>query len=278
MSAVSVEVDSHVATITLDSPKTRNALNPETSRQLVAICDDIDGNPDVGAVVVRGANATFCSGAERGVLDSAGEDPAGDEHFMGIGSVYAAFVRVGNLAVPTVAAVRGAAVGAGVNLLLATDLRVVAANARIIAGFATIGLHPGGGHFTLLDRLGGRELAAAVGVFGAEMSGQRAYELGIAWAVVDDESVDDRAFDLARTAAKDPDLARRTVLTMRQELGPPGVSWAAALEMERGPQMWSLRRRWQKRAEKEGTPAKAAGPVRRAPADRTRSDEPGGSD
>lgn len=249
VSAVSVEVDARVATITLDSPKTRNALNPTTSRELVAICDDIDADPDIGAVVVRGANSTFCSGAERGVLDRAGEDPANEEHFAGIGAVYEAFVRVGNLAVPTVAAVRGAAVGAGVNLLLATDLRIVADNARIIAGFATIGLHPGGGHFTLLDRLGGRELAAAVGIFGAELSGQRAYDLGIAWAAVDDDDVDEQAFELARTAAKDPALARRTVLTMRQELGPPGVSWPAALEMERGPQMWSLRRRWQKRAD-----------------------------
>lgn len=252
MSAVSVEVDQHVATITLDSPKTRNALNPITSWHLVEICDGIDKDPDVGAVVVRGANSTFCSGAERGVLDRAGEDPAGAEHFAGIGAVYEAFVRVGNLAVPTVAAVRGAAVGAGVNLLLATDLRVVAADARIIAGFATIGLHPGGGHFTLLDRLGGREVAAAVGVFGAEMSGQRAYDLGLAWAAVEDETVDERAFELARTAAKDPQLARRTVLTMRQELGPPGVSWGAAVEMERGPQMWSLRRRWQKRTDTGG--------------------------
>lgn len=248
MSAISVAIDDRVATITIDSPKTRNALNPETSRDLVEACDSIDGDLDVGAVVVRGANSTFCSGAERGVLDRAGEDPAGAEHYAGIGAVYEAFVRVGNLAVPTIAAVRGAAVGAGVNLLLATDLRVVATDARIIAGFATIGLHPGGGHFTLLDRLGGRELAAAVGVFGAELSGQRAYELGIAWAAVDDDAVDDRALELARSAAQDPLLARRTVLTMRQELGPPGVSWPAALEMERGPQMWSLRRRWDNRA------------------------------
>ncbi|MGI8722838.1 MAG: enoyl-CoA hydratase-related protein [Geodermatophilaceae bacterium] len=250
MSAISVEVDSRVATITLDSPGTRNALNLKMSRELVKICADIDDNPDVGAVVIRGASSTFCSGAERAVLDRAGEDPAGAEHFAGIGSVYEAFVRVGNLAVPTVAAVRGAAVGAGVNLLLATDLRVVAKDARVIAGFATIGLHPGGGHFTLLDRLGGRELAAAVGVFGAELSGQRAYELGIAWAAVDDDAVDERAFDLARTAAKDPALARRTVQTMRQELGPPGVSWPVAVEMERGAQMWSLRRRWQTRSDR----------------------------
>ncbi len=253
MSAVSVQVDQQVATITLDSPKTRNALNPTTSQELVGICDDIDHNPDIGAVVVRGANSTFCSGAERDVLDRAGEDPASAQHFADIGSVYEAFVRVGNLAVPSVAAVRGAAVGAGVNLLLATDLRIVAHNARIIAGFSTIGLHPGGGHFTLLDRLGGRELAAAVGIFGAELSGQRAYELGIAWAAVEDEAVDERAVDIARTAAKDPELSRRTVLTMRQELGPPGVSWPVALEMERGPQMWSLSRRWKRRTGNTGS-------------------------
>lgn len=243
MSAITVEIDQRVAMITIDSPKTRNALNPITSQQLVDACDAIDRDPEVGAMIIRGANATFCSGAERGVLDRAGEDPASTEHFIGIGAVYEAFVRVGKLAVPTVAAVRGAAVGAGVNLLLATDLRVVARNARIMAGFATIGLHPGGGHFTLLDRVGGREAAAAVGLFGAQISGQRAYDLGVAWDAVEDEEVEQRAMELARGVAKDPQLARRTVRTMRDELGPPGVSWAAAVEMERGAQMWSLRRR-----------------------------------
>lgn len=249
MSAITVDIEERVATITIDSPKTRNALTPESSRELVEVCNAINADLDIGAAVVRGANSTFCSGAERGVLDRAGEDPAGTEHFDDLGAVYDAFVSVGNLAVPTVAAVCGAAVGAGVNLLLATDLRVVATNARIIAGFTSIGLHPGGGHFTLLDRLGGREVASAVGLFGAEMSGQRAYDLGIAWAAVDEGSVEQRATELARSAAKDPLLARRTVLTMRQELGPPGSSWPAAVDMERGPQMWSLRRRWRKRHE-----------------------------
>lgn len=240
---VSVETADHVATITIDSPSTRNALTPDSSRQLVEICEAIDADPDVGAVIVRGANGTFCSGAERWVLDRAGEDPAESERFGALGAVYEAFVRVGNLRVPTVAAVRGAAVGAGVNLLLATDLRVVAEGARIIAGFAAIGLHPGGGHFTLIDRIAGRETAVAVGVFGQEISGRRAHELGLAWAAVPDEEVFDRAAELARAAGRDPELARRTVMTMRQELGPPGVSWAAAVEMERGSQMWSLRRR-----------------------------------
>lgn len=243
MTPISVDIEQHVATITLDAAATRNALNPTSSRELVAACEDIDRDPDVGAVVVRGANGTFCSGAERGVLERAGEDPAEPERFDELGAIYQAFVRVGNLSVPTVAAVQGAAVGAGVNLLLATDLRIVATDARIIAGFMLIGIHPGGGHFTLLGRLAGREAATAIGLFGEEVSGSRAAELGLAWAAVDAADVDTRATELARRVARDPELARRAVGSLRGELGPPSTSWPSAVEMERGVQMWSLRRR-----------------------------------
>lgn len=243
MSAVQVLIDEHVATITLNVPKTRNALNPASSRELVEICEQIEHDRGVGAVVVQGAGGTFCSGAERDVLARAGEDPAEPERFDEIGAVYDAFVRVGTLPVPTVAAARGAAVGAGVNLLLATDLRIVAPDTRIIAGFLRIGIHPGGGHFTLLGRLAGREAATAIGLFGEEISGARAVELGLAWEAVPDADVEGRATELARRVARDPDLARRVVASLRSELGPPEVSWPAAVAMERGMQMWSLRRR-----------------------------------
>jgi enoyl-CoA hydratase len=243
MSAVEVEVEQGIATLTLNVPGTRNALNPATSRELSAACDGIDRDPEVGAVIVRGGGGTFCSGAERDVLGRISEDPADPERYADLSTVYDAFVRVGSLSVPTIAAVRGAAVGAGVNLLLATDLRIVARDARIIGGFMRIGLHPGGGHFTLVGRLAGREAAGAIGLFGAEISGARAAEIGLAWEAVDAGEVDERARELAATPARDPELARKMVATMRSELGAPGVAWPVALEMERGPQMWSLRRR-----------------------------------
>ncbi len=243
MEYVEVEVAQGVATLTLNSPATRNALNVAMSREMIEACADIGARDDVGAVVVRGAGGTFCSGAERGVLEWAGEDPAAPERYDGLGAIYDAFVRVGTLPVPTIAAVRGAAVGAGVNLLLATDLRIVAQEARIIAGFLRIGIHPGGGHFTLLGRLAGREAAAAIGLFGEEVSGRRAVELGLAWEAVADGAVEERAADLARRVAHDPELARRGVAMLREELGPPGVTWSAAVSMERTVQMWSLRRR-----------------------------------
>jgi enoyl-CoA hydratase len=243
MCPIQLDVDEGVATIRIDSPATRNALNPELSRDLAAICERVDADPSVGAVVVCGGGGTFCSGAERDLLSRNGEDPADPERYAEIGAIYDAFVRVGKLTVPTVAAVRGAAVGAGVNLLLATDLRVVAKDARIIAGFTRIGIHPGGGHFALLARLVGWEAAAAIGVFGEEVSGVRAAELGLAWAAVEADQVEETARTLARGAARDPELARRVVGSMRRELGPPAVSWDVAVDFERAAQMWSLRRR-----------------------------------
>jgi enoyl-CoA hydratase len=245
MSSVDLDVTSHVATITINDPETRNSLDVATAERVVEICDQIERDPDIGAAVVRGAGGTFCSGAARGLLARAGEDPAEPERFAALGAVYDAFVRIGELAVPTVAAVRGAAVGAGVNLLLATDLRIVATEARIIGGFLRIGIHPGGGHFSLLGRLTGRETAAAVGLFGEEMSGSRAHALNLAWEAVPDAEVEPRAFELAERVARDPELARQTVASLRAELGPPSVSWAAGVAIERAPQMWSLRRRHQ---------------------------------
>lgn len=243
MTGVQLEINDHVAVVTLDDPKTRNALTAESSRDLIDICEEIDRQQHVGAAVLRGANATFCSGAAREVLGRAAEDPAESSRYDEVGVVYDAFVRFGNLAVPTVAAARGSCVGAGVNLLLSCDLRIVATDVRILSGFQKIGIHPGGGHLTLLHRLVNREAVAAAVLFSEEISGERAREIGLAWEAVADDEVEDRAMELAVRAAADPSLARRVLSTMRTELGPPAVSWAAAVEMERAAQMWSLRRR-----------------------------------
>jgi enoyl-CoA hydratase len=197
----------------------------------------------VGAAVIRGAGGTFCSGAERGHLEDVGRDPAEEGRYAALGGIYRAFTRVGQLEVPSIAAVRGAAVGAGINLMLATGLRIVAEDARLISGFLRIGLHPGGGHFGLLAGRAGAEAAAAAGIFGEEISGLRAVQLGLAWEALPSEQVEERAAELARRAASDPQLARKATASLRTELGPPRLPWAAALEVERGAQLWSLRRR-----------------------------------
>ena len=119
--------------------------------------------------------------------------------------------------------------------MLATDLRIVAEDARLISGFLRIGLHPGGGHFGLLAGRAGAEAAAAAGIFGEEISGLRAVQLGLAWEALRSERVEERAAELARRAARDPQLARKAAASLRIELGPPRLPWAAALEVGGAP-------------------------------------------
>ncbi|HEY1273676.1 MAG TPA: enoyl-CoA hydratase-related protein [Thermoleophilaceae bacterium] len=241
---ITLEVrDDGVAVLTLDAPARRNALTREMADSLVAACERADADERVGAVVVRGAGGFFCAGGDRGTLAAAGRDPADPEVYAGLGAVYRSFARVGELEPPTIAAVRGGAVGAGLNLMLATDLRIVARDALVVSGFLPIGLHPGGGHGALLGRTGIREAASALALFGERLDGEDAARLGLAWAAVDDADVEETALGLAGRAAADPELARHTALSLRAELGPPALPWAAALELERASQMWSMRRK-----------------------------------
>jgi enoyl-CoA hydratase len=119
----------------------------------------------------------------------------------------------------------------------------VAENARLLAGFLRIGLHPGGGYFTISSRTAGREATAAMGLFSEEVDGTRAVEIGLAWKAVPDDQVEDLALELAGRAAKDPELAREAVRSFRAEANNPGMPWDAALHFERATQMWSMRRR-----------------------------------
>src|SRR5437763_7482870 len=203
--------------------------------------DEVDGRSDVGALVVRGVGRSFCAGGDIATLRKAGEDPALAENYEGMSKIYDSFYRLGQVSVPTVAAVRGSAVGAGMNMLLAADLRIIARDARLICGFLKRGLHPGGGHFVILSRLIGREAAAAMALFGEEINGERARELGLAWDSVDDAAVEDRALELAARVAADPALARVAVGNFRKETATP-VSWEIATQFERPAQMWSMRR------------------------------------
>ena len=232
-----------VAVLSLNAPARRNALTVSMADELYAACEELDADRGVGAVVVRGEGGFFCAGGDRATLEAAGRDPADPELFAGMGAVYRSFARVGTLESPTVAAVRGGAVGAGLNLMLATDLRIVARDAKIVSGFIPIGLHPGGGHGALLGRTGAREAAAAMALFGERVDGERAAALGLAWMAVDDGDVEETAVELASRAGADPELARRTAGSLRTVLGPPALPWPAALELERASQMWSMRRK-----------------------------------
>lgn len=237
-----VEVRDNVAILTLDAPERYNALTPEMGEHIAALLDEVDQNQQIGALVVTGAGKGFCAGANLSTLATAGADPLSQEHLNALDRLYGTFTRLGQTKVPTIAAVNGAAVGAGLNLMLAADLRLVVPHARIMGGFRRRKLHPGGGHFLLTDRLAGRETSAAVGLFDAELDGTRAVETGLAWEVVEPEHLLERALELASRPAEDPLLARAMVASFRAETGASPMSWDAAVQFERAPQFWSMRR------------------------------------
>jgi enoyl-CoA hydratase len=240
MGEVSLAIDDGVATLTLHNPEARNAVSEDMARQLINLCDSIDDDPSIGAAIIRGEGGVFCSGADTRVLLSA--EHAAQTPSPTIRSIYEAIFRLGSLEMPVVAAVRGAAVGAGLDLAMAADVRVVAQDARLIAGFQRLRIHPGGGFFALAGRLAGWQASAAMGVFGEEVSGERAVTLGLAWRAIESELVDDAARTMALRVAMDPDLSRVAIRSMRLELGPPAISWRAAIELERGAQTWSRQR------------------------------------
>ena len=240
---LTLEKQDGIATITMRAPERRNALSVSMAEAMVAACVDVDADPSIGAVIVTGEGAYFCAGGDRTVLAQAGEDPAAPEAYAGLTQIYEAFARVGELEPPTIAAIRGGCVGAGTNLALATDLRVVAEDAKLLSGFLPIGLHPGGGHSLLISRAVGRETANAMQLFGAKLTGVEAVRHGLAWAAVPAAEVEAKARELAATPAADPELARRTAKSMRTIAGPPALPWNAALDLERASQMWSMRRK-----------------------------------
>src|SRR3954465_13549879 len=106
-----LEADGGVAVVTPNAPQRRNALTPAMATELIATFDEVDGRADVGALVIKGVGKSFCAGGDIATMHSDGKDPAAAEAYEGLGLIYDSFYRLGQVRVPTVAAVRGSAVG-----------------------------------------------------------------------------------------------------------------------------------------------------------------------
>ncbi len=231
MPTVRTHVDQRVATVTLDDPERRNAFSLGMVEELVATFDRLEADGEIGAVVVTGAPPAFCAGADLAHL--------GSSQRQGLLAVYEGFLRVARSPLPTVAAVNGPAVGAGMNLALACDVRLAARRARFDTRFLALGLHPGGGHTWMLRRITGGEAAMATVVFGEVLDGAEAERVRLVWRCVDDDALADAAHTLAaRAAAAPPELVARTKATVTAMAGI--ATHAEAVERELEPQLWSL--------------------------------------
>ena len=231
---VLVQVDDHVALITVNDPDRRNAVTAEISAGLRAAVDDAEANTDVHALIVTGAGKAFCAGADLTALGDATED--------GLRSIYDGFLAVADCALPTIAAVNGAAVGAGLNLALAADVRVAGPNALLDARFQKLGIHPGGGATWMLQRAVGVQAARASLLFGMRFDAETAVRYGLALEVADDPVA--AARELAAAAAAAPrDVVIATKASMRATVNPGVVDsyqHRLAVDTELGPQATSI--------------------------------------
>jgi enoyl-CoA hydratase len=229
MEHVRVEVSDAVAVVTLVDIERRNAMTALMVDEIVATFDTLEADGSAAAVIVTGEAPAFCSGADVSSLGALARAQTDDER-RSVTSIYEGFLRVLRSPLPTIAAVNGAAVGAGMNLALACDVR-------------KIGLHPGGGHVWMLERAVGPQAAAAMVLFGIPVDGTRAAEIGLAWSCHPDGELLDAARALAERAARAPvALLARVKSTLRQAPWQPDFETAIATEV--GHQAWSLGQGW----------------------------------
>jgi enoyl-CoA hydratase len=228
-------VEDRVALITVNDPDRRNAVTDAMSVALRAAIERAEGDPNVHAVVVTGAGKAFCAGADLSALGAAAEDR--------LLRLYDGFVAVGNCALPTIAAVNGAAVGAGLNLALAADVRIAGRQAMFDPRFQKLGLHPGGGATWMLQRLVGPQVAKAALLFGMRFDAEAAARHGLALRIADDPVA--AALNLAAGPAAAPrEVVLATKATMRATASPGSIDTELhdlAKRTELGPQAESIR-------------------------------------
>lgn len=235
MSLVRTEIDAEVATVSLADPERRNALTLPMVTEIVDTFDRLEADPAVGAVVVTGDGAAFCAGADLSHLSSS----AGGSAEEGLRAIYEGFLRIGRSPLPTIAAVNGAAVGAGMNLALVCDVRLAGHRARFDTRFLQLGLHPGGGHTWMFRRIAGPQAVAAAVLFGEVLDGPESERVGLVWRCVPDDELLPTAQAMARHAASAPnELVARIKATLADMATIDDHD--AAVDRELEPQVWSL--------------------------------------
>ena len=220
-----------ITTLVLDDPAHRNALSWDMVRTLR---DAVEAAAESGcrALILRSTPPVFCAG---GSVDDLLHPKAP------LAEMYGAFRALDRAGVPTVAIVDGAAVGAGINLVLACDIALCSPESRFDVRFLDVGIHPGGGQLWRLRRSLGAQGVAAMTLFGEVLTGEQAAHLGLVWRCLPSRELRDEAIRLAgRAAAHDPELVAKVKATLHAVDGVDDAETAVALEGEA--QQWSMER------------------------------------
>ena len=235
MSLIILERSEGVATLTLNNPAERNTMTAEMVGDIKQAMDEIEADKTVGAIIVTGAAPAFCAGANLGNLAEADGES--------LTKIYEGFLRIARTPLPTIAAVNGAAVGAGMNLALCCDVRIAAVRAKFDTRFLQIGLHPGGGHTWMFRNIAGPQATMAAVIFGEILDGHEAQRVGLVYKCVPDDELMATARVMAVRAASAPrELAIITKRTIQEMANVATHDEAVAKELE--PQVWTTRQPW----------------------------------
>ncbi|SDE29104.1 enoyl-CoA hydratase/isomerase family protein [Nocardioides lianchengensis] len=203
-----------VALLTLDNPDQRNAMSAEMTSSWVASIDELAADRSLRAVVVTGAGTAFCSGGDTSWIASE-PDATVDELRTRMIAFYRAWLSVRRLEVPTIAAINGPAIGAGLCAALACDLRYAARGAKLGAPFVRLGMHPGMAATYLLPEVVGEAHARDLLLTGRVVDADEALRLGLVSRVHEPETfLDDVLETAAGIAATAPVASRLTKLAL----------------------------------------------------------------
>jgi enoyl-CoA hydratase/carnithine racemase len=224
-------IRNRVAVITLNRPEARNALSDHLTPALRRMIRERGDDPRVGALIITGAGTAFCSGGD---VKRMGENrkPAPDDVRIADLKERQRLLTGALVAVrkPTIAALPGAAVGAGLSIALACDIRIAAASAFLGAGYVRIGLAGDDGIAWLLTRTVGSARARELMFTGERVEADRAERLGLVNRVVPDARLQGEAFTLAQSLANGPGVA---IALMKDNLDEAvGGNFHASLDME----------------------------------------------
>jgi len=197
-----------VAVVTLHRPEARNALTLEMKEALRALVPALGDDPAVGCVLLTGAGGAFCAGGDTKVM-AEGPPPEREPRLRMLRREHEIPAAIHRLAVPVMAALPGAAAGAGFALALACDLRILAESAFVTTAYARLGLSGDYGSSWFLTRLVGPSVARELFFTAERVDSARCLRLGLANRVVPDADLADEAFAWARTIAAGPPVALR---------------------------------------------------------------------
>ena len=204
--------EGRVAILTFNRPDRLNALNPRMLyREIPSALDEVAGDGEVRALVITGEGRGFSSGADISILAALAADPTGATMEVKPpepwGYRYGIIDRLRNLPKPTIAAVNGVAVGAGLSFALACDIRIASENARFSSAFVRRGLVPDNGASFLLPHLVGTARALELMYTGDIIDAREAERIGLVNRVVPAEDLRTAAMELAERIAGNPPIA-----------------------------------------------------------------------